>query len=123
MKIYICGYEVTTEELRADVQAAKAEGLSRRFAFFPETVEALLDLLDLYAQQNQDNADKNKRLRKANRKQWELVIRSERREQVLRDALEKIIAWDRTPRLGDRTLFKSFAATALTLAATEETKK
>lgn len=37
---------VTLDELRADVSAARAKGLSGQFAFTPETVEALLDALE-----------------------------------------------------------------------------
>jgi len=87
MKIYTHGNEITTEELRADVIAAKAKGLSGRFAFFPETVEALLDLLDLYAQQNQDNYEENQKLREANRLQWERLVETE----GLVDSLQALI--------------------------------
>jgi len=83
MKIQSRGYEITTEELRADVQSAKTGGAYWPSAFCPETVEALLDLLDLYAQQNQDNADENERLREANRRQFERIVWLERREQAL----------------------------------------
>ena len=73
MKIQSRGFEITTEELRADVEAAKNKGPYWASAFCLETVEALLDLLDLYAQQNQDNAEENKKLREANRKQGERI--------------------------------------------------
>ena len=77
MKIQSRGFEITTEELRADVEAAKNKGPYWASAFCLETVEALLDLLDLYAQQNQDNAEENKKLREANRKQWERIVELE----------------------------------------------
>jgi len=85
MKIH--GNEITTEELRADVLVAKAKGLSRQWAFCPETVEALLDLLDLYTQQNQDNAEENQKLREANRLQRERLVETEGREEGLKKAL------------------------------------
>ena len=79
MKIQSRGFEITTEELRADVEAAKNKGPYWASAFCLETVEALLDLLDLYAQQNQDNAEENKKLREANRKQGERIVELEAR--------------------------------------------
>ena len=46
MELSIRGVNVSLAELRQDVQAAKEKGLAGQHAFMPETVEALLDLID-----------------------------------------------------------------------------
>ena len=45
MDIFIRGNCVSLEELQDDVVAARAKGLSDKFAFTPETVQALIDKL------------------------------------------------------------------------------
>ncbi len=45
-KIMICGSEVTVDELREDVKAARKRGLSQKWAFTPETVSGLLDAIE-----------------------------------------------------------------------------
>lgn len=44
--IEIEGVELDIEDLKADVEAAKEKGLSRQFAFTPETVEGLIDKIE-----------------------------------------------------------------------------
>lgn len=46
MEVMIEGIKVPIQDLRADIRAAKEKGLSHCFAFTPETVEALLNLID-----------------------------------------------------------------------------
>lgn len=46
MELEIRGVKVTLSDLRRDVQAAKDKGLTGQHAFMPETVEALLDLIE-----------------------------------------------------------------------------
>ena len=45
IKVNVMGVEISTTELLEDVFAAKKNGLSRQFAFSPETVEALLNVI------------------------------------------------------------------------------
>ena len=42
----IAGHTIELSELKNDVAAAKAKGLSGQFAFTPETVEALIENLE-----------------------------------------------------------------------------
>jgi len=44
--VYIQGNAVTLLELNADVRAAVEKGLSGKWAFMPETVDALLKRID-----------------------------------------------------------------------------
>ena len=43
--VNINGLFVTFAEIRADVRAAQARGMTNKYAFTPETVEALLDYI------------------------------------------------------------------------------
>jgi hypothetical protein len=43
--VYINGNFVTFDELWADVQAAMKNGYAHKFAFTPETVQALLEFI------------------------------------------------------------------------------
>lgn len=46
------GVEFTTDELRDDIRGARDKGLANRWAFTPETVEALLDDADVMEREN-----------------------------------------------------------------------
>jgi len=49
--VQIRGDSVSVDELRADVQAAKDKGLAGQFAFTPETVQGLIELIDMLSAQ------------------------------------------------------------------------